>query len=147
MGVLFRFLFVLALSVSSCFLNVILSNNIAFIANQGQWKRDIIAKAHIPNGILIIKNNKWIFQLFDYSYFKQSHCDCIDKNEHTNTLGGHNIEYSWLGAQENSRIIFSDTQNNYSNFFHGKDRSKWVSRVPHHKSLIIKNNRRFIALN
>ncbi|HIF14813.1 MAG TPA: hypothetical protein EYQ86_05645 [Bacteroidetes bacterium] len=72
MGVLIRILFVLTLCVSSCFIQVLLSNNIAFIANHGQWKRDVIAKAHIPNGVLIIKKNKWTFQLFDYSYFNLS---------------------------------------------------------------------------
>ena len=107
------------------------ANNFEFIPNKGQWKKNVICKAYIPNGILIISEQSWTFRLFDYKALSFGHENCQDKIPENTLMDAHNIRYTWKGAEGFKSPSYSNKKTQYSNFYHGKNQKKWSAKINH----------------
>ena len=115
------------------------ANGFSVIPNKGQWESNILCKAYIPNGVLIIDNKGWTMQLYDYHSIQVGHGSCHEEELPPDSLQGHNIRYKWLQASPINNVDYLMPENTYNNFYLGKDRSKWKSNVANYKALTIKN--------
>ncbi len=100
----------------------------AFIENKGQWKDEILFKSQFQGGNLWVQQHKILFHLVDYSNIQKAHANSEFKGNafeykqdvvHLNFLGSNKIESTEKSAASDF----------YYNYFHGNDKSKWVSEV------------------
>ncbi|HBX50212.1 MAG TPA: hypothetical protein DEH02_03980, partial [Bacteroidales bacterium] len=115
-------------------LSVTAQRSYIFIENKNQWPEKVLFKANIPDGTLWLEKN-----CLTYNFVKRT--DLEKSCAHHNAACGHNHQkdntinyHAYKVHFENSRLSDvkikpEETALDYCNFYIGRDRSKWASRV------------------
>jgi CHU_C Type IX secretion signal domain len=100
-----------------------------FIENQGQWPKEVLFRAQIPNGYLWVTENELKYQFLDNKNLGQ-HANSGNSNARKETLVEQNV-FLKFGRKANVSKTNSQTKSiqNY-NFFLGNDPNLWQSNVP-----------------
>ncbi|MFH2142833.1 MAG: PKD domain-containing protein [Bacteroidota bacterium] len=123
-------LFVLFFSINNYL--CLASNTIKFVANKGQWGKNILYRADINNcGSLFIEKNTFSYNFVEnieencchHSHEKTSEC------EHHPDIQGHAFKINFINANPNTIVCGEHKLNEYRNYFIGNDPSKWASNV------------------
>lgn len=111
------------------------SGQITFIENKGQWDSYIDFKLEINAGDVYFEGVKTTFNLYDKSVFGQAH-----RNELKDSIiNGHAYTTTLLNANEKYNIIKENPYPHYFNYFKGRDKSKWQSKVHAYDRSYIQN--------
>jgi hypothetical protein len=106
------------------FLPGIVSSQISFIQNKGQWPELVKYKAEIPGGSFWIQSNGFAYELFDSTVFNPDH--------KPNVLPESVTTLFFLQQLESASLNFAEEQDDlpgYFNYYLGSDSTKWSSRV------------------
>ena len=113
-----------------------LSAQSAFIINTGQWDKDILFKAEFTEGNLYVEENGFNYNLLSINdlnnLVEAHHQQTYAYEKHAEwTIQGHCVKVKFNGASFNTEqqecakpIAY------YHNYYLGKDKSKWRSKVP-----------------
>lgn len=104
------------------------SQSRGYIENKGQWNDDIIAQFQLANGTAWIMNDRVRFPLIEESTNHEAEEFAHDHPGEDLWVEGHCYEMIF-GTEDRKDIAFSGRHSDYVNYFIGKDRKKWASRV------------------
>lgn len=110
---------------------------VRFIENKGQWDREVKFMAHIPGGILQIRQEglHYIFvdnnALYDMKHSKQT--------EEKKPLKAHGLDVFFDGANKDFIISTNNLVVETQNYFYGNDASKWSTGVKSYGEILLKN--------
>jgi len=140
--------FLLFLVVSTNFSS--LGSDIQFIENKGQWDKNILYKAGIQNGVLLITHGGLEYLFYDAEKLNafshgnhstdQAHSRSKDPDYwDSNMLNLHGISLDFLYPSPELTLHAEDEQEVYYNFFLGDDMTKWASKVKVFKEILYNN--------
>lgn len=108
--------------------------NLQFIANKNQWNQQVQYKANVPFGAVFLEKNGYTFAKVKEEQFMllrhNYHHEHQYKPAFPDSLNCHAIKVRFLGSNPAATIVGADSLQEYFNYFLGKDKSKWASRVP-----------------
>ncbi len=104
-----------------------ISSSVEFIENKAQWAKNIIYKADIPSGNIFLEKDRFTFLFYDA--VKRSQFHPKPKDSLDNMIDYHAYQAEFIGANEQVLVDRDFPKSGYKNYFIGKDRSKWASRV------------------
>lgn len=115
--------------------NIKANNNPRFIANQGQFNKDVKFKLEHRAGNIYFENNNVKFDLFQKDKINAlKHGDISVGN-----ILGHVYESNFIGYNKEVKILGQKKTNNFCNYFIGKDTSRWKSNIPIYNELLYEN--------
>lgn len=118
-------------SINSNFKNT--KTQIAFIANQGQWEKEILYAAKLKNANVLITTNGLFFDYYN-------NFSLLDSNQKKITQrNGHVIEMNFGDSKWINNICPVEEQLAHFNYFLGNNPDKWVQNVKSYNSIVIKN--------
>ena len=121
------FLFLLSLNLSTA-QDVETHNGIYnFVPNKGQWPNGVLYKADVNGGKIWLEEKGILYQFTDYS--NVPHADFKHKPNGKPEIKQHLIYAQFLGANENFTTLKSSPTSHYYNYFIGKNKSKWASKL------------------
>lgn len=108
--------------VSAC--PFLVSGQVKFIPNKGQWKHPYRYRGSVMNGSIFVLNNSVRYNFIDSATAESMHHTPYSDVNH---IKGHAVFVSWIGA--NAQPDFKATQPSveYYNFFIGNDPMRWQS--------------------
>ncbi len=115
-------------------LPVIVSSQISFIQNKGQWPAQVKYKAEIPGGSFWIQSNGFAYELFDSTIFIPDH--------KPNVLPDSTVSLFFLQQLENASLNLAEEQDDlpgYFNYYLGADSTKWSSHVKRFQNVNFQN--------
>ena len=111
--------------------------NVRFIENKGQWDKEVLFMAHVPGGILQIRQEglHYIFvdnnALYDMKHSKQT--------EEKKPLKAHGLDVIFDGSNKDFTIATNNCAAETQNYFYGNDASKWSIGVKSYGEIVLKN--------
>lgn len=103
---------------------------IRFIENKNQWDKRVLFKAEIPSGALFLEKNCITYNFLDLSILKKIHAKKHDVDLLKLKISGHSFRVSFKNSNNTAFVEGSSQQDDYLNYFLGKDQSKWAGNVP-----------------
>ncbi len=112
---------------------------IKYIENKGQWKKNILFKANIPEGDIYLEDNKFTYSFADYNTLHSLHHEAHDKNNEelfrNAIIDGFAFKVEFLGANKKSLKTPINKLKEYYNYYLGNDKSKWQGKVGSYKEV------------
>lgn len=108
-------------------------NQLIFKENKGQWNSNVRYRTEMHYANVYFEQGRFTYQLLDTADLKRyrSHhpwgSDYKVKVDHA--IHGHAFYSNFIGCNKTARIIPSDPESSYFNYYIGKDPSKWASGV------------------
>ena len=102
-----------------------------FEENKGQWPKQVRFRAEVPSGVLFLENKRLTWNMLDHST-EGHHGESDSHQQHHEVpteLKGHSFFMELIGASEKTKSETSGNFPGYSNYFIGKDASKWAANV------------------
>lgn len=115
-------------------LPAIVSSQISFIQNKGQWPAQVRYKAEIPGGSFWIQSEGFAYQLFDSTIFNPDH--------KPNVLPDSTVTLFFLQQLENASLNLAEEQDDlpgYFNYYLGSDSTKWSAHVKRFQNINFQN--------
>ena len=115
-------------------LPAIVSSQISFTQNKGQWPSQVRYKAEIPGGSFWIQSEGFAYQLFDSTIFNPDH--------KPNVLPDSTVTLFFLQQLENASLNLAEEQDDlpgYFNYYLGSDSTKWSSHVKRFQNINFQN--------
>ncbi len=111
---------------------------IDFIENKGQWRKNILFQADIPNGRLFIEND-----VLTYVFYAEEDLKKVNKHPHDLPPGGilvhgHCFKVKLKKANKNVQVEGRHELSGKYNYFLGNDPSKWAGNVKRYGELYFK---------
>lgn len=116
-------------------------NTVKFTENLSQWEKRILFRAQLDGGALFLEKNCFTYNFYDAEALRKNHVR-RDKSapERTNDqLRTHAFRVTFLNALSDPETSAGSATPDYSNFYIGKDKSKWASHVNSYKEVNYKN--------
>jgi gliding motility-associated-like protein len=107
---------------------------IHFIENKNQWEEKLRFRADIPGGKLYLQNN-----MITYLFYSKDEVSDHHHHHRLDELHFHAVSMEFLGANPNPRFIKNQPVEWFYNYYLGRDRTKWASRVHAYSQLLIKD--------
>lgn len=108
--------------------------SLRFIANKNQWHSNVCFKADVPFGAVFLEHSGYTFTKANEAQFMQLRYNHHRSHEFTpdfpDAINCHAIKVKFVGANTKLKISGKDSLSEYFNYFIGKDKSQWASRVP-----------------
>jgi len=105
------------------------NSSIRFIENKNQWNKKVLYKAEIPSGGLFLEKNCITYNLLDLSILKKIHAKKHNVDLLKLKIQGHSIRVHFKNCNNDLLVEGSKEQEDYVNYYLGKDQSKWASNV------------------
>ncbi|HRG11334.1 MAG TPA: PKD domain-containing protein, partial [Cyclobacteriaceae bacterium] len=108
---------------------------IEFIENKCQWPDAVKFKARIPGGTMQLQPEGFSYTFLDYERLQHLHelGHGTPNESHgtnfNNTLDGHRVDVSFIGANPHAIASPVNKLSNYYNYFLGSDASTWASHA------------------
>ena len=113
-----------------------LQSFVRFTENKHQWDKSILYRAQLDGGALFVeKSGQLTYNLYDKDSYRARH---LGRNIN-DKLKYHAYTVSFDGANEYPKISSSKKSDDYVNYFVGKNKNKWVSKVYSYNALLFEN--------
>lgn len=99
---------------------------IKFTENKKQWDKQVLFRAQLDGGALFLQKNAFTYHFYDKETLRENH---LGKNNNPKPINSHAFRVNFLNAESNPAVSAKAITHDYSNYFIGKDRSKWVGDV------------------
>jgi gliding motility-associated-like protein len=107
---------------------------ITFIENKGQWNSQVKYKTGVPNGVMFLTGDG-----FMYNYISENDAKLVMDDDHDKKheaekskltkLHFHAYKVNFVNANANAKFVEQEKQSVYFNYFIGNNRSKWHGDV------------------
>ena len=118
------------------------NENLEFIANKGQWSKEILYKTKLMGGDLWLESNTLTFNYQsekDLETYHQIHHGEISYDSAIHYFHMHSMQMQFLHSSINVKANPSKENENYYNYFLGNDSAMWASKVPSFKKVELEN--------
>ncbi|GIV26903.1 MAG: hypothetical protein KatS3mg027_0717 [Bacteroidia bacterium] len=137
-----RWCFIIVLLFSKLFSQKVIRpqvlNHLKFTENKGQWNENVLFRATLDGGVLLIEKDKITFNFYDKKKFRSFHEGGARKAEDLK-FKGHAFQVNFLNAQKSISVKKFNEGKDYENFFIGNDPKKWASFVKNYQHVIVEN--------
>jgi len=143
----FAFLFLGFLSnciTSAAPITVNASNSTYFIANEGQWEGDFQFKCEVGSTVYYVTPKGMTVDFREFRKYSKPRdprnpLDMLDKQDERDsvTVRGHVVQIHYVDGSTRSISVGEGRLPHYSNYFLGRDSTKWRSRVGHYQNIIV----------
>ena len=99
-------------------------NSIKFVENKGQWPSQVNFKSDVAGGKIWLEKNKISYQFIKYPNLHAN----FDSKEKP-VVQQHVVWSEFLGTNSNFEVEKKNPSKEYSNYFIGNNKSKWVSNA------------------
>ena len=96
-----------------------------FVANNGQWEKQVNFAVALPGGRLYLENNCFTYNLFPDA----PHCPAA-AGETRPALASHAFRVTMVGAAAAPALAGEERQRAHHNYFLGNDPARWAAQVP-----------------
>lgn len=124
-------------------LPLLMFSQLTFTENKGQWDETILFKSEFSGGNLYIENNQLNFNFYDFEHLNHlvgHHHKLSHYHEETEwDVKAHCLLMTFKGAQKPTSVTTSGKQQEYFNYFLGKNPDKWASKVNTFSSVNLEN--------
>ena len=108
----------------------------AFIRNDGQWEPNFLYKKNLFFGAAFFFQDSIVYNFVDRADVSKSEAHNGYRGNFDGILHLHSIAVEFIkNTGLPTRVVPEDERTDYLNFFIGRDREKWRSRVPHYNLL------------
>ena len=111
-------------------------SSIRFRENKGQFENSVRYKLSINEGDIYLENNKVTYNLFSRDLISDIHHSKKPKNT---PVKGHAYNVTFENANATSLFYGEEKSSDYSNYFIGKDQSKWAKNVYDYQTIFYKD--------
>lgn len=125
------------------------NRQIQFVQNKGQWDPEILFRARIENGFLLVTRSGLHYVFYDSEKVSSFHTgghlnsaatrNAYALNNNSRTIQMHALELNFTGSSQKMTIEPGDRSKAYYNYFIGKDSSRWTGHVPVFHELTMRN--------
>ncbi|MBC8109774.1 MAG: PKD domain-containing protein, partial [Verrucomicrobia bacterium] len=118
-----------------------------FIENKNQWQADILFRADIPGGHLLIKKNSLQYVFFDSDFLRNLHPKPPQAVAYSKTntripdkdvLKGHSFAVNFVGSNSNPTLRGLHPASYPRNYFYGNKPENWATQVKGYDELLIR---------
>jgi gliding motility-associated-like protein len=110
---------------------------VRFIENKGQWEKEIKFLAHIPGGVLQIREDRLHYVFVDNNaLYEMKHSK---QTEEKKPLNAHGLDVIFDGANKGFTIETTHNIAESQNYFYGNDPTKWSVGVKSFGEILLKN--------
>ncbi|WP_310397224.1 gliding motility-associated C-terminal domain-containing protein [Hymenobacter sp.] len=95
-----------------------------FVANKGQWDKQVKFSVAIPGGRLFLEKNCFTYNLFPAAL------PGAPESAAFRTVASHAFRVTLVGAASGPMLTGEEPQQAYHNYFLGNDPARWAARVP-----------------
>ncbi len=107
----------------------LLAQSVGYMENKGQWDEEIVARYSLANGVAWFMEDRVRIPIVEESVHMATIEATHDAPEGDHFISGHTYEVRFGSATSPASIDLKSRHKDYANFFLGKDRRKWASRV------------------
>lgn len=120
---------------------------VEFIANKGQWQKDVQFKADVPSGAIFVHNDGLTVVQHKTSDMENARALILGHKDDESpmprntsiTVRSHAYRIQFLNTLSSRQVIADKPLNSHVNYFIGKDPSKWASNCGVFQGITIKN--------
>lgn len=110
-----------------------------FIKNDGQWTNKFDYKSNINGGAIFFTKHSLVYNLYDEHQVEEIHHDAHDNpNARSKKVDFHSFQFNFVGANT-SEIQGEKKLSYYQNYYLGKNKTSWKSKVPTYEQITYKN--------
>ncbi len=102
-----------------------------FIENRGQWKAPFLFQAQMHNAAFFAEHNCFTIALREQTV----HHDHQFHHQRGQMMHAYKVIFDGCNANVEVSGDDIDTQGGYDNYYYGRDRSRWVTRLPHYGTI------------
>jgi gliding motility-associated-like protein len=115
-------------------------NTVKFTENKSQWEKRVLYRAQLDGGALFLEENCFTYNFFDKETLRKNHISKGASLQRTNDqVRSHAFRLTFLNALQHPETSAKSITPDYSNFYIGKDKSKWVSHANSYKEISYKS--------
>ncbi|MCE3279366.1 MAG: hypothetical protein K0S44_1557 [Bacteroidetes bacterium] len=114
-------------------------NKVKFTKNNSQWADNILYCAQLDGGVLFLERNSFTYNFYDAEVLRKNHVNKQGNAASNDKIRSHAFRVSFLNSLDNTETSAKDKTPDYSNFFLGKDRTRWAGNVPNYREVNYKN--------
>ncbi len=116
---------------------------IEFVKNKGQWEDHIQFQSDIPSGNLYLESGKLTYVFYSQEDIERIHDirhgpkENITENDMI--IDAHLYQVEFLGSNPNQKFIGKRKKSNYVNYYLGKQKEYWASKVPVYNEAFVRD--------
>jgi gliding motility-associated-like protein len=103
-------------------------SSVRFTENKGQWEKQVLFRADLDGGAMFLGANSFTYSFYDKDARRAMHAG-NNQDKNSGPLKGHAFRMTFEGAGGRTVPAGGKPSRDYNNYYIGKDRSKWKSRV------------------
>ncbi|MBD2713487.1 gliding motility-associated C-terminal domain-containing protein [Microvirga sp. STR05] len=104
------------------------TRQLQFVANRNQWAKPVLFATDVPGGRLFLERGRLLQALYDTKAVEELHHHKPDGKDHR--IKAHAYSVTFVGANQQATVQGEAETGEISNYFLGKDQSKWATNVP-----------------
>ncbi|MDF2437873.1 MAG: hypothetical protein K0Q95_2249 [Bacteroidota bacterium] len=112
---------------------------VKFTKNNSQWAANILYSAQLDGGALFLERNCFTYNFYDSETLRKNHVNKKGNTSSNDKLRSHAFRVSFLNSLATNDFIEKSITPDHSNYFIGKDRSRWVGNVPSYREINYKS--------
>lgn len=113
------------------------TNLIKFTENKSQWENNVLFRAQLDGGLLFLERNSFTYNFYDKETLRKNHVRKANSQPERNNdqLRSHAFRVTFLNALPDVQTGAKNLSPDYSNFYIGNDKRKWVSHANNYKEV------------
>lgn len=111
---------------------------IKFTENKNQWDKKVLYRAQLDGGVLFLEKNAFTYNFYDKETLRNNHTG-RNKVKSAEPIRSHAFRMTFLNAQKTVDASSTQITHDYSNYFIGKDKNKWVGDAKSFREVNYKN--------
>ncbi len=111
---------------------------IKFTENKNQWDKKVLYRAQLDGGVLFLEKNAFTYNFYDKETLRNNH---TGRNKTTSgaPIRSHAFKTTFLNALKTVATTATQLTHDYTNYFIGKDKSKWAGDAKNFREVNYKN--------
>ncbi len=125
------------------------SKNYLFIENKGQWSEQVLYKAKLLSGSMFLEKNRFTYNFYDNAALMRAHANPTVEPTPWEDLKVryHAFRVNFVDALPHPEMKVDQPGAGYYNYYIGRDRSKWASKVKGYQKATYQSIYDFIDLS